>query len=261
MKKLNYIFIVLSLGLVSLSSCKDDDGYDWGNYKPSLYGVSATTEVIANTNLTYEYSIVGIRGGSTYTWTVIEGSDMVAITAQTGMNYYKATLSILQESSVQKTAKITVYETTGAGVKCDPDTIDVTIQPYVAVALNNFCGAYTETNDEGSDGIYTAPVTIARDEDDEYFGLVITGVLGTDWWFGVHYGVLKVKFYGVDNSVTFDKQDTGIDYSSYGSVYIELTSSKGSFSLSDYSFSYTAKVTVSAGSFGSDIFAYTKDTK
>src|SRR4030042_2083801 len=103
MKKFKYIFFVISLGLIFFNSCKDEDSFNWSTYEPLTPAVTGPSEIISVPTLTYTYTTTTVRGGSTYTWEVIEGSDIISIAARTG-SYYNSAIVTIEEST-----PVTIY--------------------------------------------------------------------------------------------------------------------------------------------------------
>lgn len=252
--KINITLVLGLIALLSFSSCEKEEDFDFAaNVTPLITGMSGSGEFPSAIGSTSEYK-VDIRSGSTYTWAVTEGNDIVSIAAQE--DSYKATVSVVKEVTANTDVTITVSETTIWGLTSEIETMVINVTPYVYVDLDAFTGAYTEADGDGQ----TCPVVITRDPDDELFGLILTGVVGEDYWWGAPGGVLKIKLFGVDNSVYFDKQVTGIVSATYGDVSIELLDGiKGSFDLTTKTISFQGKITVAAGSFGDYPFVYTKD--
>jgi len=254
-----YIKLLYSLFLIAalfvLNACEEENNYDYAGYKPKVFGLAGPAEFYSVKGLKFTYS-VSPRGGSSFTWEVIEGSSIISVAPNE--NSYKATVTVNAETSVPVVAKVTVFETTSAGVSSEKDTIDIKIGPYVYVNLDDFTGNYTETDGDGQ----SCPIKISRDPNDEYFGLILEGVLGEDYWFGEPGGKLVIKLYGVDNSVFFAKQKTGILYAPYGDVFLELNNGvKGTFDKTTKIITFDGKVTVAAGSFGNYPFTYTPAAK
>jgi hypothetical protein len=245
------ILLMLSV-LFAISSCKKEDAFDFNAISPLVSGLSGEATFPSVKGSEHAYKVT-VRGGSTYAWEVIEGGDIVSVATES--ETYKAKLTVVKEVSVSSVVKITVAETTHGGLVSEKDTLEILVTPYVAVDLDAFTGTYTEYDVEED---VTGTVTITRDPDDELFGLIITGIMSEDWWFGEPGGVLKIKLYGVDKSVNFAKQETGIVYGSYGAVSMSLTGGKrGSFDLATKTITFMGSVTVAAGSFGDYTWLYT----
>jgi len=257
MKK-NNIFNILGFAtfivLVFMSGCKEDE-YDFNKMIPGISNLTGPAEVVGTGKTLYRYSVAD-RTGSTYTWT-LEGSTGKMEFPVKGLTSIVDV--IFDESSVDiPEVKLIVSETTKGGLKSDPDTILVFQKKYCSLDMEQFVGDYIVT-----DGTDSGNCSIARDADDELFGLIITDVLSY-WGFAAgEGGVLKIKMNGCDNSVSFDKQATGAMHPSYGDISMEALDAnddpiKGSFDPATNTIHITAKHTVSAGSFGSWEIVLTK---
>jgi hypothetical protein len=258
MKRIHiYGFFLLLTGflLVCFNSCKDEDSYNFNAIFPKLIGgISGLNSPIGHglTAYPYTYSVVH-RGGSTYEW-IVDGSDATIVQDNNFGSIARITFAVAADTT---DAEIKVVETTMGGIVSDTAILAVQILPYCPLDLDQFVGTYTEDDDTGE----TTDVEITRDPADPLFGLIINGVLSEpNNWFGEPGGTLKIRLNGCDNSVDFDSQNTGIVYAPYGAVSMRLTDNavKGTFDPVSKEIKFDGEVFVSAGSFGTYIFTYTK---
>ncbi len=140
--KLSALFLLLLL-----LGCSSEESYDYeGVYPVILDGIDGATEV--NQTFTSDFSVSYSRGGSTWTWSAIN-----ATVSETSEDTRTATV-LFEELPEDGYATIIVYETTEAGVKSEPDSLDVLVNQYCPLEdySNDFVGKWTGT--DGFDGYY-----------------------------------------------------------------------------------------------------------
>jgi hypothetical protein len=255
--KISIVFLAALLVTVGFNSCDDENDYNFNKVIPKIWGIKGVSEFVIVKTLTHEFEVDGRRGGSVYTWSVIEGSDIISIAAQE--DSYKATLTIIGESADSVDLAITVYETTATGVSSDPDTLEIQGLPYCALDISQFDGEYDELADDGSSP-EAADVTIAQDLDDEYFGLIITNFgFSSSWWGGYEDATLEIKLNNCDQSVMVHEQVVGNlpTLFAYGPCTVFLTDDiKGTFVEATKHIEFSLTITVDAGSFGNCDYTY-----
>ncbi len=156
MKKMKYrllnIFGLFILAAFLFSACtksdieKAQDSYDWDSVQPKILNFSGPTVSTASGDNTEIYAVSG-RGGSTYEFTTINWGADILIDEEFN---FKAHVT-WNQASVDTSALITVVETTHAGLKSDPDTIEVILEPFCQLNdLNDLVGSWTGTDSEGN---------------------------------------------------------------------------------------------------------------
>lgn len=263
MKKILNISIVFLVGLlvtIGFNSCEDENDYDFkSKVTPKVWGINGLSEFVIVKTLTHDYQIESPRGGSTYTWSVVEGGDIISITA--GEISYDATVTIIGESSDSASFAISVFETTAGGLVSEPETLAIQGLPYCLLEMSQFEGDYEELADDGH--LNYADVTIAQDPDDLFFGLIITNFgFSSDWWCGHEDATLEIKLNNCDQSVNVEEQIVGNlgSLCGYGPTTVFLDQGiKGTFDESTKHIEFSLEVTVALGSFG--VCDYTYDPK
>lgn len=251
--------VIVALTFI-LSACtkseieKANDAYNYDKIVP-ISGVSGPGTVIASGLVPVSY-LATSRGGSSYAWEVIPSAAGIGGTV-TQLEDTPFLGSILfDQSDTNDSVMVQVTETTMGGISAAPVSMKVYLLPYCPMDLNEYTGNYIEDDGDGD----TAPCVVTLDPDDALFGIIINGILGevNNWW-GPPGGTLKVKLNACVNSLTFDKQKTGVVSATYGDVSMEMADPQpGWFDPTDKSFGYQGKVTVAAGSFGDYPFSYAK---
>lgn len=259
MKRVIFKLISVVVLLLMVVSCEKNpieqanEEYDYSKMIPRVMAIDGPAEFIASGQQFARYT-ASTRGGSTFEWSVSKVSADIVVDPDDDGKTYIADIKFeqLDEDSV---AIVTVVETNYFGVKSDPFTKTVSLLRFCPLEMDNFTGLYLEGDGDGQ----FCDVTVTRDPADDLFGLVLDGILGQNYWWGPPGGHLVIKIEGCGNTLFFDKQATGIVDPTYGMVYMELDGGvKGWIDPEDYSFGYTGKVTVAAGSFGAYPFEYTK---
>ncbi len=148
MKRLKYISLVISLGLILLNSCKKDDDYNWSSYQPVIFGtVNGPTSVSASGNVNFpsEYEMSYYRAGSTFTWSVTTylGTGTATITTEDVEECHGKIASIVfPQRAVVDTAYISVVETPAKGKASEPLVQKVILNPFCPKTIDDFVGTF-----------------------------------------------------------------------------------------------------------------------
>lgn len=153
MKKTFNIAIIFSAIIMfsfSFSGCEEENNYDFNSIKPKILGVKGPAEVSAHglTEFPYTYSMNYYRGGSTIDWNVTtasgQGSPIITLVDELAFKGYSAKIVFPQRSAAD-VATITVVETTSGGVKSEPYSFDVALNPFCPYTMSDFAGNYSGT--------------------------------------------------------------------------------------------------------------------
>ena len=145
------IFGLFVAGAFLFSACtksdivKSQESYDWSKVQPKIMNFAGPSLVSASGQVASNYSVAG-RGGSSYEFTAHNwGADIVVDPT------FNFKVSITwNQASADTMALLTVVETTHAGVKSDPDTLEVTLDAFCPMTIDDFVSASwtgTETGD------------------------------------------------------------------------------------------------------------------
>ena len=231
---------------------KANDAYDYDKIVP-ISGILGPGSVIASGQVPSAFSATS-RGGSSYDWVVIPSSAGIGGTITQDVDEPFLANILFDQTGTNDSVIVQVTETTMGGISSAPVSMKVYLLPFCPLDLNDYTGNYTEADGDGQ----TAPCVVTLDPDDFLFGIIINGILGEDYWWGPPGGILKVNLNACVNSLSFEKQKTGVVSATYGDVSMEMADPQpGWFNPADFSFGYQGKVTVAAGSFGDYPFSYT----
>jgi len=137
-----------------LASCgksyieENQDAYKPTDVVPVVFSVSGPTAVYQTE--VRDYKIGYSRSGSTWAWTVTGAT--VSVSADT-----KTATVTFSTKPANDTVYISVVETTSAGVSSAAKVVKAKVNPFCALDINNFVGAF-DCDEEGY-GVYTANLT------------------------------------------------------------------------------------------------------
>jgi hypothetical protein len=137
----NLVFLGMGLLLVT-TSCKKEGGYDWTKIEPGKQEITGPDSIKGNDSTVYQY-LAMTRGGSTYTWAVLNGPIKIKVdTSNHDPNHYHPyRIEITADSRIDTSAQFVVIETTWAGKQGESDTFDIKkIACYIPLDWNKFIG-------------------------------------------------------------------------------------------------------------------------
>jgi hypothetical protein len=132
-----FVFLLSSCGLTEVEQSQED--YNYNKIIPKIMDFSGPTTVSASGLAVSEYSVL-YRGGSTYTFTAVG----YGATIETGEMPNHANVT-WNQSSVDTSAILIAVETTQGGVVSDPDTLEITLNKFCPLTINDFLGDWTGT--------------------------------------------------------------------------------------------------------------------
>jgi hypothetical protein len=140
----NLIFFGVGIILIS-TSCKKEGGYDWTKIEPGKQQITGPDSIKGNDSTVYEY-LAMTRGGSTYTWAVLNGPLTIKVDTlnHDPLHYHPFRVEITADSKIDTSAQIIVRETTWAGKQGESDTFEIKkIACYIRLDWNKFVGNNT----------------------------------------------------------------------------------------------------------------------
>ncbi|MFW6290150.1 MAG: hypothetical protein ACOC0R_04200 [Mariniphaga sp.] len=199
---------IIVISLLYLSSCTTPaieaarEAYDYNAIVPKVLSVDAPASVVqtqaADVKVGYH------RGGSKWNWSA-DGASIQSVSEDT-----KTATVLFDQAPASGVAKLTVTETTMGGITSEPFTVEVSIEPFCALSIDLFTGAFI-CNEEGY-GEY--PVTFTTDPE------VQNRILNSNFWDWPAEG--EVIYYDlsgdIDQIVTVPKQSFTFGDGTVGSV-------------------------------------------
>lgn len=179
-KKLIFVSMLIVFSLI-LGACQkpyvqvNNENYDYSKIVPGSISVSGSAVVYANGTSEFKYKVTPVRGGSTYTWEMIDATGDITYSDE---SQYNAFIRFDQPVADIFDAKLVIQETTMGGLVGERDTFVLDIYKLCSLTsgLNDLVGSWT-----GDDFGYTPIVTTSVDgEDFLVYGLSIPFI--EDWW-------------------------------------------------------------------------------
>ncbi|MEN8250463.1 MAG: hypothetical protein ABFS32_16130 [Bacteroidota bacterium] len=228
------IFIsVLSL-VFAVSSCSDDDSYDWSSYEPVVQDLSGPEVGYASGLAPLTYT-VSARGGATYEWSV-EGIGAQIEPFSSSEDGSGANITF-DQSNDDVEVLVKVVETTAQGVSSEVAVLPVSLKKFKPRTIDEFVGTWT-TYDAviGTEDPFEYEVQIEKAGDTQLTikAVEIDGLNYSCLYTGKYYGWAEniVAGHGGDGAVTINLDlQTGavtMDYqkmglTTWGTYWYEVT--------------------------------------
>lgn len=191
-----YIGFFTVAGLLLLSSCEEENNYNYNAIVPEIVnGINGPKVVLATGAKAEVYKVVN-RGGSSWSWTVIGSDAQIAQDPDFG-SIANITFAL---SNVDKTAQVIVVETTMGGLTAS-DTIEVNLSKFEKLTWDDFVGTWTGVEPDETE------VSIIVEKGATDNSLIIKAVDGIPGLFGGIYTSWGEAFqagFGNDGNVLVD---------------------------------------------------------
>ncbi|MFA5648229.1 MAG: hypothetical protein WC951_07940 [Bacteroidales bacterium] len=142
-KQYFWIILIISSLAISLSSCKEEDVYDYDSIEPIIFDITGDMVATAHGNEAYPFTYsVPQRGGSSYVWIVGGKGGGEVVQDET---YPSIAYITFNHSSVPTSAVVTVIETTCGGKVSEPFSKEIELLGFCPYNMGEYVGNYYGT--------------------------------------------------------------------------------------------------------------------